>query len=410
MEMLQIDVHPSEVGMDADRLGRVADFAGAFVEDGHMVGTDVLVARHGRVVLRSTAGLADRENAVGVVVNTLWRIFSMTKPITSVAVMQLVEEGRLALRDPVSSVLPEFADPQVFVGGTVDAPELVPADRPITIADLLSHTSGLSYSILDQHPVDEIYRRAGLDAIGRGGTLADTISKLAALPLRHHPGTRWSYSMATDVLGRVVEVLDDRPFGDCLAARVLQPLGMHDTSFLVPDERIGRLSSCYGFAPGSEPVLLDPGPTSAFREPSWQSGGGGLVSTTGDYHRFCSALLGGGEMDGARILGPRTLRTMMSNHLPGGAHLDQVGDHLYTPGFFAGCGFGLGFATVEDPVAGKIMASRGEASWGGMASTAFWVDPAEGIHAVFMTQLVPSGTHVSLRWDLRTLVNQAILD
>ena len=410
MEMLQVDVHPSEVGMDADRLGRVADFAGAFVEDGHMVGTDVLVARHGRVVLRSTAGLADRENAVAVAGDTLWRIFSMTKPITSVAVMQLVEEGRLRLRDPLADVLPEFADPQVFVGGTVDAPELVPADRSITIADLLSHTSGLSYSILDQHPVDEIYRRAGLDAMERGGTLADTISRLAGLPLRHHPGTRWSYSMATDVLGRVVEVLDDRPFADCLAARILEPLGMHDTSFLVPDERVRRLSSCYGFAPGSEPALLDAGPTSAYREPSWQSGGGGLVSTTGDYHRFCSALLRGGELDGARILGPRTVRSMMSNHLPGGAHLDQVGDHLYTPGFFAGCGFGLGFATVEDPVVGRIMASRGEASWGGMASTAFWVDPAEGIHAVFMTQLVPSGTHVSLRWDLRALVNQAILD
>ena len=410
MEMLQVDVHPSEVGMDADRLGRVADFAGAFVEDGHMVGTDVLVARHGRVVLRSTAGLADRENAVAVAGDTLWRIFSMTKPITSVAVMQLVEEGRLRLRDPLADVLPEFADPQVFVGGTVDAPELVPADRSITIADLLSHTSGLSYSILDQHPVDEIYRRAGLDAMERGGTLADTISRLSGLPLRHHPGTRWSYSMATDVLGRVVEVLDDRPFADCLAARILEPLGMHDTSFLVPDERVRRLSSCYGFAPGSEPALLDAGPTSAYREPSWQSGGGGLVSTTGDYHRFCSALLGGGELDGARILGPRTVRSMMSNHLPGGAHLDQVGDHLYTPGFFAGCGFGLGFATVEDPVVGRIMASRGEASWGGMASTAFWVDPAEGIHAVFMTQLVPSGTHVSLRWDLRALVNQAILD
>ena len=410
MGVLPVDVHPSEVGLDATRLGRVADFARAFVDDGHMVGTDVLVARHGRVVLRSTSGLADRENSVPVADDTLWRIFSMTKPITSVAVMQLVEEGRLRLRDPVSGVLPEFTEPRVFVGGTADVPEVVPADRPIAIADLLSHTSGLSYSILDQHPVDEMYRRAGLAALERGGTLADTISRLAALPLRHQPGTRWSYSMATDVLGRVVEVLDDRPFADCLAERVLQPLGMHDTSFRVPDERVDRLPSCYGFAPGAAPALVDSGPTSAFREPSWHSGGGGLVSTTGDYHRFCSALVGGGMLDGARILGPRTLRSMMANHLPGGAHLDQVGDPLYTPGFFAGCGFGLGFATVEDPAAGRILASRGEASWGGMASTAFWVDPVEGIHAVFMTQLVPSGTHVSLRWDLRTLVNQAILD
>ena len=403
-------VAPEDVGFSSERLRRVDSLMQGYVDSGRLAGTVTLLAREGQVFHFEHCGVADVQSGRPMDLDTIFRIYSMTKPITSVAVMQLVEEGRLRLRDPLADVLPEFADPQVFVGGTVDAPELVPADRSITIADLLSHTSGLSYSILDQHPVDEIYRRAGLDAMERGGTLADTISRLAGLPLRHHPGTRWSYSMATDVLGRVVEVLDDRPFADCLAARILEPLGMHDTSFLVPDERVRRLSSCYGFAPGSEPALLDAGPTSAYREPSWQSGGGGLVSTTGDYHRFCSALLGGGELDGARILGPRTVRSMMSNHLPGGAHLDQVGDHLYTPGFFAGCGFGLGFATVEDPVVGRIMASRGEASWGGMASTAFWVDPAEGIHAVFMTQLVPSGTHVSLRWDLRALVNQAILD
>ena len=405
------DMHdPADLGLDPDRLQRVADFAKAFVDDGHMVGTDVLVARHGKVVLRSTVGLADREQAVPVADDSLWRIFSMTKPVTSVAVMQLVEEGRIRLRDPLSRFLPAFADVEVFVGGTVDEPDTVPAERPITVADLLTHTAGLSYSILNQHPVDEMYRRAGIDALERGGSLAERIDRLATLPLRHQPGTRWSYSMATDVLGRVVEVVDGRPFDEALHARVLEPLGMVDSVFQVSGDRLGRMTSCYAFTPGGEPALLDPGPTTGFADVSWPSGGGGLVSSMADYHRFCSALVGGGELDGQRILGSRTVRQMFMNHLPGGAHLDEVGDPLYTPGFFTGCGFGLGLATVEDPARGRLQATRGEGSWGGMASTAFWVDPAEGIHGVFLTQLLPSSTHVSLRWDLRTLVNQALVD
>jgi len=406
-----LEMHdPAGLGFDPDRLQRVADFAGAFVDDGRMVGTDVLVARHGQVVLRSTAGLADREHAVPVADDNLWRIFSMTKPVTSVAIMQLIEEGRVRLRDPLSRFLPAFAEMTVFAGGTVEAPETVPAERSITIADLLTHTSGLSYSILNQHPVDELYRRAGIDALDRGGSLADRIDLLATLPLRHQPGTRWSYSMATDVLGLVVEAVDGRPFDEALHARILEPLGMVDTIFRVSDDRLGRMTSCYAFAPGSEPTLIDPGPTTGFGKVSWPSGGGGLVSTMADYHRFCAALVGGGALDGQRILGSRTVRQMFVNHLPGGAHLDEVGDPLYTPEFFAGCGFGLGFATVEDPARGRFLATRGEGSWGGMASTAFWVDPTEGIHCVFLTQLLPSSTHVSLRWDLRTLVNQALVD
>ena len=401
---------PAELGFDPDRLAGVASFARAFVDDGRMVGTDVLVARHGRVALRSTAGLADRENGVAVADDSLWRIFSMTKPIASVAVMQLVEEGSVDLRDPLERFLPAFAHPRVFSGGTVEDPETVGAERSITIADLLTHTAGLSYSILDQHPVDEMYRRVGLDALERGRDLAERIDLLATLPLRHHPGTRWSYSMATDVLGRVVEVVDGRSFAEALTARVLGPLGMDDTAFRVPGDRLDRMTSCYLFAPGAEPALVEAGRDTAFAEPTWESGGGGLVSTMADYHRFCRMLLAGGELDGARILEPRTIRLMMANHLPGDRHLDEVGDDLYTPDFFVGCGFGLGFATVEDPVRGGRAASVGDASWGGMASTAFWVDPVRGIHAIFLAQLVPSSTHVSLRWDLRTLVDRALLD
>jgi CubicO group peptidase (beta-lactamase class C family) len=250
-----------------------------------------------------------------------------------------------------------------------------------------------------------------MDAMSGIGDLEATIDALAALPLRHQPGTRWSYSMATDVLGRVVEVVSDRPFAQYLQDHVLDPLGMVDTTFRVGDADLGRLAACYSPDPETlEPVLLDAPATSGLRSSSWSSGGGGLVSTMADYHRFCQMLLNGGLSDGDRLLGPRTLALMMRNHLPGGADLSAVGDPLYHQGFFDGVGFGLGFAVVLDAAAGRIHATEGECSWGGMASTAFWVDPVEEVSVVFLAQLVPSSTHISLRWDLRTLVNQAIVD
>lgn len=410
--MTQITVTPpAEVGFDPDRLERVASFARQMVDDDLMVGTDVLVARRGRVALRSMAGFADRESGTPVAEDTLWRFYSMTKPITSVAVMQLAEAGGLRLRDPLSEFLPSFADMEVFVGGTADSPETVPAERPITIAHLLTHTAGLTYSFLQQHTVDEIYRNSGLDVLNFSGDLETVVESLAGLPLRHQPGSRWSYSMATDVLGRVVEVVSGMSFADYLKANILDPVGMPDTSFTVADDDIGRFAACYMPDPGTlSPELLDAPATSAFRSPGWSSGGGGLVSSMTDYHRFCQMLLAGGMSDGGRIIGPRTLDLMMRNHLPGGVDLTAFGDPLYHVGFFDGVGFGLGFAVVDDAAAGRVHATEGECSWGGLASTAFWVDPVEEISAVFLTQLVPSGTHISLRWDLRTLVNQAIVD
>ena len=215
--------------------------------------------------------------------------------------------------------------------------------------------------------------------------------------------------MATDVLGRVVELVDGRSFGEAMQARVLDPLGMADTVFQVDDGRLDRMTSCYRFVPGAAPALDEAGGATGFRSRSWESGGGGLVSTMDDYHRFCSAIVAGGELDGRRILGDRTVRQMMTNHLPGAGDLDDVGDPLYAPGFFIGCGFGLGFATVEDPARGRLQATRGEASWGGAASTVFWVDPVEGVHCIFLTQMVPSSVYASRRWDLRALVNQALV-
>ena len=402
---------PTSVGMDPNRLQRVADYARSYVDEGKLIGTEVLVARHGKVVLRSKAGLADRENQTPIVDNTLWRFYSMTKPLTSVAIMQLVEEGKLRLSDPLHEFVPAFATQNVFCGGTAEDPQTEPAHQRITIADLLTHTAGLTYSFIVQHPVDEIYRNSGLDAMAGHGDLATTIDALAALPLRNQPGTRWSYSMATDVLGRVVEVVSGQPFAQRLKSHVLDPLEMYDTAFAVPDEKLDRFAACYMPTPeGGEPVLIDSAETSSFRNDAWSSGGGGIVSSLEDYHRFCQMLLKGGRHNGQQIIGPRTLNLMMRNHLPEGQDLEEVGDTLFVKGLFTGVGFGLGFSVVQDTAAGHLLASEGEASWGGMASTAFWVDPKEQISAIFLTQLVPSSTYINLRWDLRTLVNQALVD
>jgi len=402
-------VEPSTLGLNNERLRRVADYAKSYVDDGFMVGTDVLVARYGKVALRESFGFADREAEKTVGSDTIWRIFSMTKPIVSVAIMQLVEEGKLRLQDPLSAFVSAFEKTEVFSGGTADKPETVPVERPINISDLLTHTAGLSYWFTNQHPVDEMYRKAEIDKAREKLSLEELTDFLAQFPLRHQPGTRWSYSMATDVLGRVIEVVEERSLYEALAERILEPLGMVDTSFQISDEKIGRLAACYMPEEGTlSPLLLEKPEESSYRTSRWQSGGGGLLSTMHDYNRFCSMLINEGELDGKRILDSQTLKKMMENHLPDKADMTDAGDPLYYKGFFDGVGFGLGFAVVQDPVKGRIQAKEGEASWGGMASTAFWVDPAEKISCIFLTQLVPSGTHIKLRWDLRALVNQAI--
>ena len=377
----------------------MAVYAQRFVDDGLMVGTDVLVARRGRVVLRSTAGLADREAGAPGADDTLWRFYSMTKPITSVAVMQLVEAGRLRLRDPLHAFVPAFADTEVFVGGTAGRPETAPLTRPVTIADLLTHTAGLTYSFVQQHPVDEIYRRSGMDAMSGTGDLEATIDALAALPLRHQPGTRWSYSMATDVLGRVVEVVSDRPFAQYLQDHVLDPLGMVDTTFRVGDADLGRLAACYSPDPETlEPVLLDAPATSGLRSSSWSSGGGGLVSTTTDYMRFSLMLLNGGELDGVRILSPTTIELMTRNQMP-----------RDNPERSPGQGFGLDFSVVLDPVASEFY-SVGEYYWGGAAGTWFWIDPAEDLVFVGMIQQRGGRGRPNVRSISHRLTYQAIIE
>jgi CubicO group peptidase (beta-lactamase class C family) len=411
MSAIRLETDPADVGFDAGRLERIERVFASYVEDGRLAGWHVLVARGGRVAYEATAGRRDLEADLPVERDTLWRIYSMTKPVTSVAAMTLWEEGAFELKDPVSRFVPAFADARVFTGGTDLRPVTVPLLEPVRMWHLLTHTAGLTYGFHHAHPVDALYRAQGFDWLTPPGLdLAACCDAWASLPLLFQPGSEWNYSVATDVLGRVLEVLCDAPLDEVLAERVLRPLGMDDTAFHVSEERAGRLAALYSPDPATGRARRnDALGEHVLRPPEMLSGGGGLVSTAADVHRFAQMLLGGGALDGVRVLGTRTLRYMAQNHLPGGADLEQVGRPLFAETTFDGVGFGLGFSVLRDPVANRVIGSPGELAWGGAASTAFWVDPAEDLSAVLLTQLLPSSTW-PLRSRLRQLVYAALVD
>jgi CubicO group peptidase (beta-lactamase class C family) len=411
---LKAEVEPAEVGLDADRLRRIDAAFGRYVDDGKLAGWLVTVSRHGTLAHVAAYGQRDREEGLPVETDTLWRIYSMTKPITSVAAMMLYEEGALQLNDPVSRFIPSFANLRVYAGGSDQNPLTVPATEPMRVWHLLSHTSGLTYGFLRVSPVDALYRAAGFDsAIPAGMDLAQACDAWASLPLLFQPGAEWNYSVATDVLGRVVEVASGQSLDAFFADRILGPLGMTDTSFWVDDDRASRLAALYGIGPSRAVVRLGAAGNTARVRPAMLSGGGGLISTAADYHRFLQLLLDrpgspAGELDGVRLLSPRTVRYMGRNHLPGGLDVAAFGRALYAESPMHGSGFGLGFAVVIDPAAVKVDCSAGELSWGGAASTAFWIDQAEGLTVSFFTQLIPSNAY-PLRTQLRQLVYQSFL-
>lgn len=404
------EITPSEAGFDAERLRRIDEHFATYVETGKLPGWLVLVARRGRIAHLSTHGYRDLETRAAVDHDTLFRIYSMTKPLTSVAAMMLYEQGALELTDPVSKFIPSFADLRVYTGGTARKVETRPASEPMLIWHLLTHTSGLSYGFHHLHPVDEMYRDAGFEF----GTppaldLEGCCDVWASLPLLFDPGHAWNYSVSTDVLGRVVEVASGQPLDEFFQTRILDPLDMHDTSFRPNTPQTDRLATLY-VADDTGRAKLPNGPLATVAEPPKAlSGGGGLVSTAHDYHRFTQMLLGGGQLDGARLLSNRTLNFMTRNHLPGNADLDEVALGAWSEVSNAGKGFGLGFAVVRDPAAAKVISTPGELSWGGLASTAFWVDPAEELSVLFLTQLMPSSTH-PIRTQLHQLVYQALVD
>lgn len=409
--MLTVEEDPAEVGVDPDRLARIDTHLARYVDDGRLAGWQVLVTRRGRTVHSSVYGQRDLEAGLPVAPDTLWRIYSMTKPITAVVAMSLYERGAFSLNDELSRYLPEFAAMQVLVGGNAEQPRTVPATEPIRLWHLFSHTAGLTYAFTRSSVLDEMYKRARADPIQNpSADLATMCSTWASLPLLFEPGTAWNYSVATDVLGRVIEVLTGQRLDEVFAERILRPLGMTDTRWWVDAADRHRLAALYVPNPQDGRALRhDVMGDTATRPPTMHSGGGGLVSTAADYARFSQLLLRGGELDGVRVLGPRTLAYMTRNHLPGGGTLSSLGHGQFAETAYDGVGFGLGFGVAVDPVRSRVAVSAGEFTWGGLASTAFWVDPVEQVTAHFYTQLVPSSTY-QIRTELRQLVSAALVD
>ncbi|HEY1966903.1 MAG TPA: serine hydrolase domain-containing protein [Pseudonocardia sp.] len=411
MADLTIEIDPAEVGLDADRLARIDQHFQRYTDDGRLAGWLAVVSRRGKIAHVGMAGQRDLQAGLPVQADTLWRIYSMTKPITSVAAMMLVELGAMELTDPISRYIPAFADARVYVKGSALKPLTVPVTEPIRVWHLLTHTSGLTYGFHHTHVTDAIYRAHGFEwGVPKGLDLAAATEAWAGLPLAFQPGAEWNYSVSTDVLGRVVEVVSGQPLDEFLAGHILRPLGMTDTSFGVPEGQAERLAALYNVHPNTGELFRNTAMgDAALRRPRCLSGGGGLVSSAVDYHRFCQMLLRRGELDGHRLLGSRTVDYMTRNHLPGNADLFSFGRPLFAESPMVGVGFGLGFSVVLDPAAGKGVCSSGEFAWGGAASTAFWVDPSEELTAMFFTQLMPSSTH-PIRSQLRTLVYQALVD
>jgi CubicO group peptidase (beta-lactamase class C family) len=408
---LTVEVDPAEVGFDAQRLGRIERHFQSYVDDGRLPGFLTVVAREGRIAHLAMSGMRDMEAGRPVTDDTLWRIYSMTKPITAVAAMTLYEEGAFELNDPVSKFIPSFADCRVWSGGSALRPVTRPVLEPVRMWHLFTHTAGLTYGFHHAHPVDTLYREAGFEwGMPPGEDLAGVCDIYASLPLLFEPGAEWNYSVSLDVLGRICEILHGRSLDHVFAERVFTPLGMTRTAFMAPADDLDRFAALYTPAPGTGLARRnDEMGSGATRWPAVRNGGGGLVSTAADYHRFATMLLRGGELDGVRILGPRTVKMMATNHLPGHADLEVFGRPLFAETSFAGVGFGLGMSVTVDPVPGHHASSVGEFGWGGAASTAFWVSPQERMTAMFFTQLLPSSTW-PLRSQFHQMVHQALVD
>ncbi|MDQ1443658.1 MAG: hypothetical protein QOI20_122, partial [Acidimicrobiaceae bacterium] len=391
MTELKVEVDPAEAGFDAERLGRIDRHFKRYVDDGLLPGWLLMVARRGQVVHVAMCGNRDVDAALPIESDTLFRIYSMSKPVTSVAAMMLYEEGAFELKDPVYRYVPSFSDMRVYKQGSALKPVTEPATEPVRIWHLLTHTSGLTYGFHYAHPVDAMYRARGFEWVSPpGADLAACCDLWAGIPLLFQPGSEWNYGVSTDVLGRVVEVASGQSLDQFLAERIFEPLGMTDTGFWVDEADADRLGPLYTPSPvDRKAVRLDALGDAAYRRPACLSGGGGLVSTAADYHRFMQMLLGRGELDGVRLLGTRTVDYMTRNHLPGGVDLEAFGRPLFAETTFAGMGFGLGFSVVDDAAKNKVLSTEGEYAWGGAASTAFWVDPVEEVTVLFMTQLLP---------------------
>jgi CubicO group peptidase (beta-lactamase class C family) len=381
---------------------------GRYVDEKKLAGVIATVARHGKLVYHECLGMMDLEVGKAMQEDTIFRIYSMTKPIVSVALMMLYEEGRFQLTDPVSRFIPDFSRVKILGDVQESGLQVVDLEREVSIRDLLAHTAGLGYGFAQDSPVEAMYREAGffgaplylLDV-----PLPEMIRRLVELPLLYQPGAGWRYSVATDVVGRLIELIAEMPLDQFLAERVLNALGMEDTGFHIPQAKLGRFAALYGPADGGGVQLLDAPISSPFtRPPIGLSGGIGLVSTAADYMRFAQMLLNGGELDGTRLLGRKTAELMRTNHLPEALIPIQVRPHT-----LHGCGFGLGFRVLVHPARAGRPGSVGEFGWGGYASTSFFIDPRESLIGLLLTQLAPS-RYYPIRDEFKVLVYQALVD
>lgn len=397
------------MGVDPTRLERIQTHFDAYVADRRLAGWLATVSRGGELVWTGKAGHRNREKGLEVTDDTIWRMYSMTKPITSIAVMMLYEEGLFDLTDDAGKWIEELQNPRVYLSGPPAAPTTTPATEPVRIHHLLSHTSGLTYGFQNTHPVDAIYRAKGYEwGYPKGADLEQLVHDACTSPLVFQPGSAWNYSVATDVLGRLVEIWSGQPLDVFFRERILSPLGMNETDWQCGEGDRDRLSMLYMPHKGSA-IANEAWAESAMHPPQLLSGGGGLLSTAHDYNRFMKMLLGAGELDGVRLVSSRTLELMTQNHLPGNLDLEEFATGLFAETDFAGIGFGLGFSVVTNRIANKSLTSEGSFAWGGAASTAFWVDPVEDLTVGFFTQLLPSSTY-PIRRELQRLVYQALVD
>jgi CubicO group peptidase (beta-lactamase class C family) len=409
MPSLEVQVDPRSFGFSPERLERIQPFFDRYVKERRLAGWLATVSRGGELVHVAKGGDRDREQGLEVTNDTIWRIYSMTKPITAIAVMMLYEEGLFDLNDEVGKWIDALREPRVWHRGTPAKYETVPAIEPVRVHHLLTHMSGLTYGFGYVHPVDALYRAKGYEfGYAKGADLVQAVTDWCTSPLLFQPGSRWNYSVSFDVLGRLIEIWSGQPLDVFMKERIFDPLGMPDTEWWCPPEKLDRLAMLYTPAKG-ECVAAEEVARAATRAPRVLGGGGGLLSTAYDYNRFITMMLRGGELDGVRLLSSRTLELMTENHLPGDADLEAVATDSFSETSYAGVGFGLGMSVVIDHRKNKALASEGTFAWGGAASTAFWVDPVEDLTVSFFTQLLPSSTY-PIRRQLQGLVYSALVD
>jgi CubicO group peptidase (beta-lactamase class C family) len=399
---------PESIGFSKDRLEAITNWMNRYVDNGKLAGAQAVVTRHGQIAYANCVGFSDMENNIPWKENTLARFYSMTKPVTSVALMMLFEKGLCHLDDPVEWFIPAFKKMRVLRPNAQTIEDTEPTTVKPTIRHMLTHMSGLTYDF-NGGILGDAYAAIKMDFGPRRGTLESQVDKLADLPLQFTPGARWNYGVSTDVVGRLVEVISGSDLRSFFDVQILGPLGMTDTAFDVPDDKIDRFASLYGRGPDGKIKLLDAASKSVFRAGRTEcfSGGGGLISTAVDYLKFAEMIRQRGALNGERLLGSRTVDYMTRNHLAG--DLAENGQPVFSEISFEGVGFGLGGWVMLDPPKSQMMGSVGDFGWGGMASTVFWVDPVEKMTVLFLTQLAPSSQY-PLRKELRTLVHQALID